>query len=205
MLHRRRWSDSNRRAQSCSPLPQPLRHSANERNNVAPTRERVCFSARPPGLEPGLTESESVVLPELDDRRKTNRDTRARNPTRHVDNTNNSRPTPTRQHDTRNHHTVTRVNETRRASRRDKEHKIPSGNRAPIGSTQGSHRLTHDANSADTKSRSSSLTVERRTRRYATLSLDRAKRLRNTKGGNIVYNATRRHYDMRPQGTIRCG
>lgn len=78
LLRRRRWSDSNRRIQSCSLLPKPLRHSANERNNAVPTRERVCFSARPPGLEPGLTESESVVLPKLDDRRKTNEDTRTR-------------------------------------------------------------------------------------------------------------------------------
>lgn len=94
LLRRRRWSESNRRTQGCSLLPQPLGHSANERNNATPTRERVCFSARPPGLEPGLTESESVVLPELDDRRKTQRYTRARKPTRHVDNTNNSTHPP---------------------------------------------------------------------------------------------------------------
>ena len=115
--------------------------------------------APPPGLEPRFTEPKSAVLPKLDDRRKTNRDTRAQTPTRHVNNTNNSAPTPTRQHDTRNHHTMTRANASHRNPRRNNEHKRLSGSRAPKGGAQDPHRRAHDANSADTKSWSSLLTV----------------------------------------------
>lgn len=76
---------------------------------------------------------------------------------------------------------------------------------APGSSAQGSHRPSRDVNPVNAKSRSLPLTVERRARLYATLSVDKARRLRNTKGGNIVSDTIRRHCDMRPQGTVRCG
>lgn len=92
LLRRRRWSDSNRRTQSCSLLPKPLRHSANERNNVTHTRERVYFSARPPGIEPGPAESESAILPIRRQAKNSTLHESAKSP-HHVDNANNSIPT----------------------------------------------------------------------------------------------------------------
>lgn len=123
----------------------------------------------------------------------------------HVDDTNNSRPTPTCQCGSCNPRTVTHVNAMPRAPRRNNESKRLSGCRAPSGSAQGPHRRAHDVNPVNAKSRSLPLTVERRARLYATLGFDKSRRLRNTKGGNVVPNSTRRHCDMRPQGTLRCG